>query len=134
MINVSTPLVLTPLVDACINSNQPNAVLNKQGLGIGKWSYINRSLLKFDPKGLRMLANKINSVELRLYGKAQYPPVTVNAIFTGNNFNEQLVTWATQPAPSRLNGKSLMGFTSNIPTSLGWFSIDRSDVFNCQIG
>jgi hypothetical protein len=126
---MSTPLVLTPKEDASVNSSNPNAVYNKQGLAIGKWSSLNRSLLKFDLQGIRLPNNSIKSVELKLYGKAVYLPITVEVHCTLNNFNEKLVTWATQPKPSKFNGKSLMGSSSNIPTGLGWFSVPIDPAF-----
>ena len=126
---MSTPIILAPLEDACVNSNKPTARLNGQGLGIGKWNYINRSLLKFSIKNLKLLPNSISSVELRLYGKALYTPITVNALFTVKNFKEKAVSWITQPPPSKLSGKDVMGSFSNVSTSLGWFYIPIDPVF-----
>ena len=87
------------------------------------WAFINRSLLKFALTDPSINPTLITGAKLRLYGKALFP-LTVQALFTANDFHESTVTWDTQPPPTYFNGITLMGSTSQIPSaSEDWWEI-----------
>jgi len=103
--------------------------LNRKGLGIGRWEALNRSLLKFNLRDLDIEKDEVAYAELRLYGKALFTPCIAKAIQVSPSWNEESVTWNTQPSIYKSDGRYLMGETTNIPTELNWFSIPIDTFF-----
>ena len=120
-----------PTDDCWINDSSANRDknLNRKGLGIGRWEALNRSLLKFNLRDLDIDEGEVAHAELRLYGKALYAPCIAKAIQVGTDWNEESVTWNTQPPIYRSDGRYLIGETTNIPAELDWFSIPIDTFF-----
>ena len=126
-----------PTDDCWINNAPENRDhnFNRKGLAIGRWEDLNRSLLKFKLKGLDIDKDDVKYAELRLYGKALFTPCIARAIQVRSDWNEESVTWNTQPSIFKCDKRYLMGETTDIPTELNWFSIPI-DVFfiKCRWG
>lgn len=121
---------LAPVADVWVSEASPDVNHNRSGLGVGRWGFVNRTFIKFSLTGLGVPAEKVRGVELRLYGRALYTPLTIEAHFTANYFwNEDDTTWNNQPAPTPLNGKELMGSNSSIPTTPDWATITLDPAF-----
>lgn len=134
MVGMAEPVTLTPTADCWVNDfpENLNHNFNGMGLGMGRWSALNRSLLKFDLENLPIAKEAVVSAELRLYGKSIVSPCIVEAIYTANGFNESLVTWNNQPLPTTYHWDgegSLMGSTTNIPLAEGWYAVPLNPVF-----
>jgi len=121
---------LTAIADCWVNSNNPDKNLNKNGLGVGRWIYLNRSLLAFDLRNILVDPAEISAAELRLYGKVLYTPLIVEAHYTATSWSETTVTWNNQPPPTKYHspshpeGTSFMGSTTEVPSGAeGWFSL-----------
>lgn len=122
---------LTAIEDSWVNDRLENRDknFNGVGLGIGRWVYLNRSFIKFDLRNIDIDPADIKAAELKLYGKALYTPLIVEAHYTGTSWSENTVTWNNQPPPTTHHwpdnpeGTSLVGSTTDVPTVLGWFSL-----------
>jgi len=120
---------LVAVEDSWVNDFPDNrdANLNKMGLGIGRWNALNRSLVKFNLRDLPIAKEDVAAAEIRLYGRALYTPLVVEAHYTHTAWSETTVTWNNQPSPTTYHwddkATSLMGKTTNVPTIEGWFSI-----------
>ncbi len=123
---------LTAYKDCWVNSNQPDKNFNDRGFAIGRWDYLNRAFVGFDLGGLDINEEDVVQAELRLYGKALYKPLIVEAHYTNSSWGETTITWNNQPPPTTLSGvgTSLMGSTTDVPSAAeGWFSIPLEVAF-----
>jgi len=120
---------LVAVEDSWVNDFPDNrdANLNRMGLGIGRWTALNRSFIKFNLRGLPVAKEDVVAAEIRLYGRALFTPLVVEAHYTHMAWSEATVTWNNQPSPTTYHWDdkttSLMGKTTNVPTTEGWFSI-----------
>ena len=97
--------------------------LDKMGLGIGRWEALNRSYVKFDLSEVPFAREAVKYAELRLYGRALIKPCIVEAVHTWPSWREETLTWNTQPGTLKVDGKLVMGSTTDIPEEEGWFSV-----------
>lgn len=95
----TTSVELVVIEDGWVSEANPGTNYNRKGLGIGRWKYLNRSLLKFD-LDIDVEEEEIKEAELRLYGKALFTPLVVEAHYTATGWSEATVTWNNQPPPT----------------------------------
>lgn len=120
---------LTAMADSWVNDRLENRDknFNGRGLGIGRWTWLNRSFVKFDLRDVPVDPEEISAAELRLYGRALFTPLVVEAHYTATGWGETTVTWNNQPPPTTHHwpggDTSLVGKTTNVPTVVGWFSL-----------
>ena len=122
---------LTPTDDCWVNDFPENRDrnLDRKGLGIGRWEALNRSYLKFDLSKVPFAGEALKYAELRLYGKALFTPCLARVVQVSPAWNEETVTWNTQPSIYRSDGRYIMGETTEIPVEESWFSIPIDTFF-----
>ena len=121
--HLAPPLAVTTLVpfsDCWVCSGQPDVNLNGDGIGVGRWVYLNRSFLRFAiPKGTYSRAI------LHLYGGAVKTPARCEIYYTMHGFTETGLTWNNQPAPTTVDGNpGPWGILDPVPPGAGWFSVE----------